>query len=672
MSEENRRLNSWKEIAAYLGRSPRTVQRWEREEGLPIHRHSHAHSHSVYAYQSDLDRWLSTGRQRLSVQESPTPPSPISSVGEPRSEPRSPHWRRLAWLALAVLAVSVAGITGWWHRGGAAVEAKHTPPRALPFTSFPGSESDPSFSPDGGSVVFAWDGERRESFDIYLKEVGSDTVTRLTADPAPEGCPVWSPQGDWIAFARTRHAEKTDLYLLPSGGGAERKIGETRASRCGLTWSPDGKWLVTPDRDREKEPLGLFLISVETGEKRRFTRLELPHFALTAAFASSGRFLVFPGLVSGGSSDLFSTEFDDEFRPVRQPKRLTFTLAKTGNPIWMDHGRSLVYASGEWGAESYLWEINTEGRSRPLRLTSLGDDADQAAYSRITNRLVYRRRHEDVNIWRLELSRENAVIGDPVKLLASTRIDFNPQFSPDGKRIAFHSTRSGRSEIWVADADGSNAYQLTSMGAPVTGSPRWSPDSRQLVFDSNAEGNYEVYVVDAAGGVPRRLTEHPADDGVASWSHDGRWIYFESSRSGRHQIWKAPAKGGPPVQVTRSGGYVAFESPDGKYLYYQKELPESSIWTVSVGGGLETEVIASSSWMNFTVTAKGIYFVPAVVEGAPATIEFFDFASGAIRRVAQLPGPPGLGLSVSPDGRWLLYSQVDRRESDLMLVENFR
>jgi Tol biopolymer transport system component len=577
------------------------------------------------------------------------------------------------WVALAALAAGLAvGGAVWVFGGGPAVEAKHTPPQAVPFTSFPGSESDPAFSPDGNRVVFAWDGERLENFDIYLKEVGSDRAIRLTADPAPEGCPVWSPQGDWVAFARTRCAETTDLYLMPSGGGPERKIAETRASKCGLAWSPDGKWLVTPDRDWEKEPLGLFLVSVETGEKRRLTRLELPHFAQTAAFSTSGRFLVFPGLVSGGSSDLFLMEFDNEFWPVGQPKRLTFTLAKTGGAIWMADGRSLVYASGEWGAESYLWEIGVESRSRPQPLTSLGDDADQAAYSPVTNRLVYRRRHEDVNIWRFKLSREPAVVDDPVKLLASTRIDYNPQFSPDGKRIAFHSTRSGRSEIWVADADGSNAYQLTSMGAPVTGSPRWSPDGRQLAFDSNAEGNYEVYVVDAAGSTPRRLTEHPADDGVPSWSVDGRWIYFESSRSGRHQIWKAPAKGGPPVQVTRGGGYVAFESPDGKFLYYQKELPASSIWTVSVDGGQETELIASSSWMNFTVTPKGIYFIPAVVEGAPAAIEFFDFTTRAVRRVVQLPRPPGLGLSVSHDGRWLLYSQVDRYESDLMLVENFR
>jgi Tol biopolymer transport system component len=678
MSEENDRLNSWKAIAAYLNRTVRTVQRWEREEGLPVRRHGHARSHSVFAYKAELDAWLESRQRQAS--EGVAPPehvpaaqaTPSGASGGPDSSPSS--WRRPAWGlgVMVVIAVALAGL--WFLRTGPAVEATHHQSlEAVPFTTFPGSESDPALSPDGERVAFAWDGENQNNFDIYVKTVGTQSVVRFTSDPAVERCPAWSPQGDQIAFARTCLPGVAEIYVAPVSGGAPRKIAETRAPGCGIAWSPDGQWLAAPDRESDRDPLTLYLISLATGEKRRLSSLELPHFTQTSAFSPSGRILAFPVLISGGSSDLFLIEFDSAFRPAAQPRRLTFTRAKTGNPIWLAGGTHLIFTSGQWGGVSYLWEIATTGRpGEPQRLTSLGDDVDQAAYAPAANRLVCRRRYEDVNIWRLDLAGEGVAAGAPVRLLASTRIDYNPQISPEGKRIAFHSTRSGQAEIWVADADGSNALQLTSMGAPVTGSPRWSPDGAFIAFDSNAAGNYDVYVVEASGGSPRRLTDDPADDGVPSWSRDGRWIYFVSNRSGQLQIWKMPSGGGPAIQITRAGGYVGFESADGRFLYYQKGPPASPILKVPVEGGAETEVGPPAAWMGFAVTAQGIYYIPAAAEGIPSTIEFLSFASGRPRQVAQLSRPPGLGLSVSADGRWLLYSQVDHRESDLMLVENFR
>lgn len=675
MSEENDRLNSWKAIAAYLNRTVRTVQRWEREEGLPVHRLGHARSHSVFAYKHELEAWLAS--RRLVTENAEAPASPPAAVPPPamavEASRTQDRWR--FWAAVtAVLLLAGAGLL--FMRGGLPVEATHRQLLdAIPFTTFPGSESDPAFSPDGRRVAFAWDGENQENFDIYVKAVGSHQLLRLTKDPAPEKCPAWSPQGDRIAFARIGAPGSTEVFVISADGGTIRKITETRAPGCGITWSPDGRWLVAPDRDSEGDPLALYMISVETGQKRRLVSLELPHFTQATAFSPSGRFLAFPALISGGSSDLFLLEFDGAFHPAAQPRRLTFTRAKTGNPIWLADGAHLIYTSGQWGSVSYLWEIATSGqRAEPRRLTSLGDDIDQAAYSPAANRLVCRRRHEDINVWRLDLKHEGGAAASAVRLLASTRIDYNPQFSPDGKRIAFHSTRSGQAEIWIADSEGLNAYQLTSMGAPVTGSPRWSPDGAMIAFDSNAAGNYDIYVVEASGGgTPRRLTTDPNDDGIPSWSHDGRWIYFASNRSGQQQIWKMPSGGGPAVQVTRGGGYVAFESPDGRFLYYQKGgPPASSIWKVPVDGGPETEVTPAAAWMGFALTSQGIYFISATVEGIPTAIQFQSFASGQPRQVAELRRPPGLGLAVSPDKRWLLFSQLDRCDSDLVLVENFR
>ena len=139
----------------------------------------------------------------------------------------------------------------------------------------------------------------------------------------------------------------------------------------------------------------------------------------------------------------------------------------------------------------------------------------------------------DANIWRLSLSGPGVATGPPARFIASTRLDAAAQYSPDGKRIAFESDRSGVHGIWVSDADGSNAVELFSRAGAGSGTARWSPDGQRIAFDSNPEGNLDIYVIRASGGKPIRLTTDPADDDAPSWSRDGNWVYFASKRTGR-------------------------------------------------------------------------------------------------------------------------------------------
>ena len=153
---------------------------------------------------------------------------------------------------------------------------------------------------------------------------------------------------------------------------------------------------------------------------------------------------------------------------------------------------------------------------------------------------------------------------DPAtKLIPSTRIDAVPALSPDGKKVAFVSYRSGTPQVWVCDRDGSNAKQLTSFPEPGAGLPAWSPDGRQIAFDSSVGGSWDVYVIAAHGGAPRQLTAESTFEGASNWSRDGRWIYFGSDRSGKFEIWKVPAQGGTAVQVTKTGGHKPVASADG-------------------------------------------------------------------------------------------------------------
>ena len=175
------------------------------------------------------------------------------------------------------------------------------------------------------------------------------------------------------------------------------------------------------------------------------------------------------------------------------------------------------------------------------------------------------------------------------RFIISLREDDSPQFSLDGQKIAFASSRSGSMEIWGCDINGGNSVQLTHHWRRAAGSPRWSPDSRRLVFDAKPEMHTDLFMIDADGGKSRRLTSGPSEDILPSWSRDGAWIYFCSDQSGDRQIWKMPAEGGEAVQVTSKGGFEAVESPDGQTLYYSK-TNAAGLWATPTAGGEERAV----------------------------------------------------------------------------------
>jgi Tol biopolymer transport system component len=574
--------------------------------------------------------------------------------------------RRLA--RPASFAALAAGVALWWSLSRPSPEI--APPKIVPFTVMRGNEMHPAFAPDGNQLAFVWDGEQEDNPDIYVKQLGNESLLRPTTDPAADTRPCWSPDGRFIAFTRELTTGSA-LYLLPSLGGTERKITQLPSrgtSGNQMSWSPDSEWLAVSDRG------GIFLVARETGEKRQLTA--------SPPLASAGDRS--PAISPDGKRLAFFRDSELYLVPTAggEPQLLVASNTQSWSPAWTPDGREILFLSARSGGSKLsLWRVSADGGA-PKQVEAAGQNLDSFALSRQGQSLAWTQTSGDQNIWRMEwtgVAEPRQAPQSARLLISSTRVESGLQISPDGKKIAFGSDRSGSFEIWVAESTGEHPIQLTSFNRSITGSPHWSPDGRQIVFDSRAEGRGDIYVISAEGGPPRRLTTDPAEDVAPSWSRDGASIYFCSTRSGSHRLWKMPATGGEAVMITKQGlgGHECVESPDGRFLYYQKLRLVPGIWRVPVAGGDETLVLdhhRAGYWRHWTVVEQGIYFATAERPEQPL-IEFFSFATGRVTHVATLQkgiDPWTSGLAVSPDGRWLVWSQVDQVGNDIMLMENFR
>ncbi len=582
---------------------------------------------------------------------------------------------RVATAAAVVLTIAGAAFWNFLPTAEPPVE----PMRPVPLTSYPGFDTVGSFSPDGSLVVFGWNGEKQDNSDIYVKAVGQDPPLRLTTDPAMDAGAAWSPDGRWIAFLRGHPpaGKKMGLYLIPPLGGTERKLAETRVpftysmGTC-LAWSPDSAWLAVCDWEEDSPGrLSVFLLSVDSGERRRLTWPPEDSIIgdVLPAFSPDGRTLAFSRYGSGIKTDLYLLDLDEDLNPQGEPRRRTFMERLMAGHGFTSDGRDIVFAAGS-STTSSLWRVPVSGTASPERLP-FGENGFWPHLSRQGNRLAYTVVNWNGNIYRLNLPVADGPTGTAVKFISSSRWDTAPDYSPDGNRIAFASNRSGASEIWTCDSEGSNPVQLTSLGAESYG-PRWAPDGKSIGFNSDAEGHFDVYVVDAEGGAPRRLTSDPSYEWLPSWSRDGEWIYFWSDRNEFAQIFRIPAGGGP-AQVVTAGRGPTMESPDGRWFYFARGA-NHSVWRMPVEGGGEEDaeqVLESTHEGSYEVVEDGVYFVPPS-KGNDFSLQFLRFATGAVEPIHDIERQPFGTVSVAPDGRSILFGQHEPLEADIMLVENFR
>jgi Tol biopolymer transport system component/DNA-binding winged helix-turn-helix (wHTH) protein len=369
-------------------------------------------------------------------------------------------WKKGWYLPAAALALGLLAIAALMERTAlrSSRESERSSP-AIPLTAYPGYEVSPSLSPDGSQVAFSWNGPTEDNYDIYVKLVGLGRPLRLTTNPAWDDSPAWSPDGRLIAFQRFNSKISADVFIIPALGGAERKVA-TMSMRGtlqlfhnwklppNLTWTPDAKWIAFGGRTSYDETPGIWLVAADGTEKRRLTQVTGHEFGdWGPAFSPDGRKLAFIRERTLSASAVYVLPLSSAFTPAGVPERVTRESTSIQGLAWIPDGSGLVYSSGGHLGLSRMQRITvaaTRGKpvdqSEPL---SFGERATGVSISK-SGRLVYSEQFRDTNLWKLALDGKNLPVTGP--LAASTFDEHTPDYSPDGKRLAFASTRSGTEE----------------------------------------------------------------------------------------------------------------------------------------------------------------------------------------------------------------------------------
>jgi Tol biopolymer transport system component len=514
--------------------------------------------------------------------------------------------------------------------------------------------------------VWHKDGDRKGH--IYVKQLGSEDPASLTHGNADELSPAWSPDGRWIAFVR-HAATHTSVVIVPAIGGSEQEVYTLPTNHVwesgGLAWTADGKALIFPQQADPQAPSTLVELTLDGRSVRQLTTPPNGWDGdWTPSISPDGAKLAFIRGPEGSVHDIYMMKL-----PNGNPQRLTFDGRLVVGLTWLADSSEVVFSSNRSGSIS-LWRVSAQGGT-PEHEPAGGDNAYWPSIARQGNRLVYS--HGSANWSILAANLEGNSARTEAEILTSSEQDASPHVSPSGDKIAFQSWRSGSQEIWSARIDGSDPVQLTSAGA-MAGSPSWSHNGSFIAFDARSNPFAQIYVIDAHGGAPRQVTHGDFNNIVPSWSRDDRWIYFGSNRSGSWQVWKEPSDGsGSAQQVTTGGGMVAIESEDEHWLYFT-HYGESGIWRRPVGGGPERKVFDGPPTGNLNYWTLGGGHIYSLSDyGGQFTIQRVDPETGQAQTVYTLKHDPTpfAGISLTPDGKRIIFAELARASSGLTLVEHF-
>jgi Tol biopolymer transport system component len=631
------RLESWKEIAAYMRRDVKTVQRWERREGMPVHRHLHDKLGSVYAFRSELDVWARN--RRPIVESDSTVVTPVES--------KRPIW---PWGVGAIaIAIAIGAAFAILQRGAGDTDNPLANARFQQL-EFDGSEQAAAISRDGKLIAFLSNRDGRT--DVILQEIGSAEFHNLTRGGAGELVNPsvrtidFSPDGTLVTFWTRRldasQQSEISVWAIPVLGGAPRLYLDGVAE---YRWSSDAARLVyhTPGpgdptfvRDATDSSAGRQVFSAPSGLHA--------HFPI---WSPDGAFIYF---VQGAVPDRM-----DIWRLTASggaPERITRHDSAVSYPVFLDARRLLYLATDRDGSGPWIYSLDVNRRT-PVRASFGIDRYTSLAASSDARRLVATVATPKSTLWRVQLGAAGArateatlialttangsaprlgdgslvyvssagtsdsiwrVSGDRATQVwteADTRVVGGPALDREGRRIAFSTRRrDGRTFLWIANADGTGARTL-SAPPDVQGSPAWAPDGRSIAIGALVDDVPRLFSVSVDGGAPLPLLQENSSDPV--WSADGGFVVFSGADVGTTFTLKAADATGrsrtiPALTLTRGARRVVFIDGGRSLVFLRGDMRHKNLWSVDLETGAErqlTEFAPGFDVKDFDVTPDG-------------------------------------------------------------------
>jgi Tol biopolymer transport system component len=662
------RLDSWKEIAAYLNRDVTTVQRWEKREGMPVHRHLHDKMGTVSASRTELDAWA-RGRNLRAVQEDENnapSPNPLAEAPLPAITTSASRWKFvfLTGTAVALLAI---GASLWLQKTEYLWRNPIADARIQNVTDFEGVEQDAAVSRDGQFVAFLSD--RDGKMDVWVTQVASGQFHNLTHGSAPELVNPsvrtlgFTPDGAFVTFwVRKQNSSSggdISIWAVPTLGGSPKPYLEGVAE---YDWSHDGSRLAyhTPGPG---DPL-----FVTNGTRRPEDR---PIFTAPAGLHSH-----FP-LWSPDSAFLYFVQgsLPDKLDIWRipsgggTPERITTHSGRVTHPVLLDRRTLLYLASDADGSGPWIYSADVERRI-PHRLTSGLDKYTSLAASADGRRLVVTVASLKTTLWRLRLSDSPAGVSAAVRISLTSSTGFSPRLGPN---YLLYVSTSGTSESICKLANGTGAELWSGADSHVFGGPAIAPDGRFIAFSVRQRGRTLLYVMQADGTNARVVTDSLDLQGTPAWAPDGQSILTAASDHGVPQLFRVPVDGGPSALFVKEYSVDPAWAPDGRFVVYSGPDIGTTFSVKAVTAEAAAHPLPS---LTLTRGARHLAFLPggrALVflrgEIQHKNLWLVDLETGAERQLTDLSPDFNIrDFDISADGREVVLERM-QEHSDVTLLD---
>jgi len=662
------RLDSWKEIAAYLNRDVTTVQRWEKREGMPVHRHQHDKIGSVYASRADLDAWtrsrnLPAARDNLNNASLANPPVPLQRSSNSILPAK---WRLVLPLAAIGVALGI-GASFWLERTEYFWRSPIASARFQTVTDFNGVEQDAAVSRDGHFVAFLSD--RDGQTDVWVTQAGSGQFLNLTRGSAPELVNPsvrtlgFTPDGSFVTFwARKQDGSKggdISIWEVPTLGGKPRPYLEGVAE---YDWSHDGSRL-TYHTPGPGDPL-----FVSDGSRRPEDR---PIFTAPAGLHSHfplwARDSAFIYFVQGSLPDKLDIW---RIRPTGgTPERITTHNGRVSHPVLLDRRTLMYLANDPDGSGPWVYSVDVERRI-PHRLSPGLDRYTSLAASADGRRLVVTVASPKRTLWRLPIGDSPTEVSAAARISLTTSTVFSPRFGPN--YLLYVSATATSESIWKL-ANGTGTELWRGQEARVFGGPAISPDGRYIAFSVRQHGQTLLYVMQGDGTNARIITDSLDLQGAPAWAPDGQSITSAADDRGVPHLYRVPINGGSPALFVKEYSVDPAWSPDGRFVVYSGPDIGTTFSVKAVTVEADGHPLPT---LNLTRGARHLAFLPggrAIVllrgEIQHKNLWLIDLKTGAERQLTKLTSDFDIrDFDISPDGREVVLERV-QDHSDVALLD---